>query len=191
MFREGIGKNESGLASKKREVIDDIKKGNGIPSEEELDMLRQACPEGITLWDIIEIVESRISGELSEATFRKYVQSGLVCGCMKHVGQKGRNRGSQGLYPVITVQQVCRAKEFLSGDEITKEDLMNNISYIGQRDIATARETIRRLMLKIDMLEKASGFQLEAKGLLEDAREKLRVASERLDEDFQNSLEKD
>ena len=42
---------------------------------------------------------------LSEATFRKYVQAGLLPRS-KRVGRKGKHRGSQGLYPVEAVRRI-------------------------------------------------------------------------------------
>ena len=72
--------------------------------ESELEALAAAHPQGLSTQQIVELFAGR--GEpLSEATFRKYVQLGLLPRSVR-VGRKGKHRGSQGLYPVTVVGQV-------------------------------------------------------------------------------------
>lgn len=73
-------------------------------SESELAALEGRYPEGLTTQDIVELFSAR--GErLSEATFRKYVQLGLLSRSVR-VGRKGKHRGSQGRYPTGVVRQI-------------------------------------------------------------------------------------
>src|SRR5262245_46476968 len=62
-----------------------------------------------------QIVDACVAeGEkLSEATFRKYVQLGLLPRSVR-VGKKGKQRGSQGLYPASTVRQVLRIRRLMA-----------------------------------------------------------------------------
>ena len=58
---------------------------------------RRSYPDGLSTQQIVELFA--VEGErLSEATFRKYVQLGLLPRSVR-VGRKGKHRGSQGRYP--------------------------------------------------------------------------------------------
>src|SRR6185503_10502168 len=66
-------------------------------SEGELDALESAHPEGLSVQQIVEAFAAH-GEKLTEATFRKYVQLGLLPRSVR-VARKGKRRGSQGLYP--------------------------------------------------------------------------------------------
>jgi hypothetical protein len=128
-----------------------------------LDDIEKAHPEGITSQRIVELLE-RHAVKFSEATLRKYVQLGLLPRSVR-VGRKGKNRGSQGLYPVGIIRQVVEIKRLLNQnytiDEIRQEylllrgeieqlerslgDLFNKIeSALGARPDDTTAEHVRR-----------------------------------------------
>lgn len=73
-------------------------------SEDELSKLERDHPDGLSTQQVVELFASR-GEKLSEATFRKYVQLGLLPRSVR-VGRKGKHRGSQGLYPVSVVRQI-------------------------------------------------------------------------------------
>lgn len=73
-------------------------------AEEELAELERAHPEGLSTQQVVELLAAR-GDKLSEATFRKYVQLGLLPRSVR-VGRKGKHRGSQGLYPASVVRQI-------------------------------------------------------------------------------------
>lgn len=73
-------------------------------SEEDLGRLEAAHPEGLSTQDVVEFFAER-GARLSEATFRKYVQLGLLPRSVR-VGRKGKHRGSRGLYPATVVRQI-------------------------------------------------------------------------------------
>src|SRR5687768_10484425 len=76
----------------------------GAWSEGELTELEREHAAGLATHQVVELFKSR--GEpLTEATFRKYVQLGLLPRSVR-VGLKGKHRGSQGLYPATIVRQV-------------------------------------------------------------------------------------
>ncbi|HEY6879652.1 MAG TPA: hypothetical protein VI299_16610, partial [Polyangiales bacterium] len=72
--------------------------------EEAYQALEQAHPTGMSVQQIVAAVGS-MGEKLTEATFRKYVQLGLLPRSVR-VGRKGKHQGSQGLYPVSVVRQL-------------------------------------------------------------------------------------
>ena len=77
-----------------RDLVDDSR----------FDEIERSFPLGMSVQQIVDACAQ--GGErLTEATFRKYVQLGLLPRSVR-VGKKGKHRGSQGLYPASTVRQV-------------------------------------------------------------------------------------
>jgi hypothetical protein len=91
--------------------------------DHELDEIERQHPEGMTLSQIIETF-ARHGMHLSEATFRKYVQYGLL-GRSRRVGRKGKHQGSLGLYPATTVRRVNAIKQMM-GANYTIEDIQRS-----------------------------------------------------------------
>lgn len=73
-------------------------------SNRALSEIERAHPDGLSSRQILELFE-RHGEHLSEATLRKYVQLGLLPRS-RRVGQKGKHRGSRGIYPVEVVRRV-------------------------------------------------------------------------------------
>ncbi|MET0389840.1 MAG: hypothetical protein ABW321_27965 [Polyangiales bacterium] len=89
-------------------------------SEAELADLEARYSEGLSTQEIVELFSAR--GErLSEATFRKYVQLGLLSRSVR-VGRKGKHRGSQGRYPAGVVRQID-AVRLLMAQGFTIQDI--------------------------------------------------------------------
>jgi DNA-binding transcriptional MerR regulator len=89
-------------------------------SEAELAELESRSQDGLTTQEIVELFSAR--GErLSEATFRKYVQLGLLSRSVR-VGRKGKHRGSQGRYPAGVVRQID-AVRLLMAQGFTIQDI--------------------------------------------------------------------
>jgi DNA-binding transcriptional MerR regulator len=89
-------------------------------SERELAEIEARYPEGLTTQEIVELFATR--GErLSEATFRKYVQLGLLSRSVR-VGRKGKHRGSQGRYPAGVIRQID-AVRLLMAQGFTIQDI--------------------------------------------------------------------
>jgi len=91
-----------------------------LVSEEELLALEKTHAEGITAVQVVDIFRSR-GVRFSEATFRKYVQQGLLPRS-RRVGRKGKHRGSMGMYPAKTVRRV-NAIKLLMADGYTIEEI--------------------------------------------------------------------
>lgn len=85
-----------------------------------------AHADGASSKDIVEHFEA-IGDPISEATFRKYVQLGLLPRSIR-VGQKGRGRGSHGVYPRGTATRVLWVRRWMTEgytiEEIQQEFLL-------------------------------------------------------------------
>lgn len=102
--------------------------------EEELSSLESAHPEGLSVQQIVDAFASH--GErLTEATFRKYVQLGLLPRSVR-VGRKGKHRGSQGFYPASVVRRIDMVRR-LMGQGYTIEEI--------QRDFLAVRSEVELL----------------------------------------------
>lgn len=84
----------------------------GLLSDAEIDDLEASYGEGITAVQVVEIFTAR-DVRFSEATFRKYVQLGLLPRS-RRVGRKGKHRGSMGVYPAKTVRRVNDIKRLMA-----------------------------------------------------------------------------
>lgn len=67
--------------------------------------------EGITAVQIVDVFTRR-GIKFSEASFRKYVQQGLLPRS-RRVGRKGKHRGSLGVYPAKTVRRINTVKQWM------------------------------------------------------------------------------
>jgi DNA-binding transcriptional MerR regulator len=124
-------------------------------SEADLADIETRYPDGLSTQEIVEIFAAR--GErLSEATFRKYVQQGLLPRSVR-VGRKGKHRGSQGRYPASVVRQI-EAVRALMAQGFTIQDI--------QREFLCVRSDIdalaRLVSQVIGTLDAAVGERSEA-----------------------------
>jgi DNA-binding transcriptional MerR regulator len=79
--------------------------------EDELRAIEGTYPHGITAVQIVDVFTSR-GIKFSEASFRKYVQQGLLPRS-RRVGRKGKHRGSLGVYPSKTVRRINAVKQLM------------------------------------------------------------------------------
>lgn len=79
--------------------------------EEELRAIETAFPEGLTAVQVVDAFASR-GIKFSEASFRKYVQQGLLPRS-KRVGRKGKHKGSLGVYPAKTVRRINFVRQLM------------------------------------------------------------------------------
>ena len=84
--------------------------------------------------------------KLSEATFRKYVQMGLLP-TSRRVGQKGKHRGSRGLYPVSVVRRINVIKRMMAED-LTLEEIRESFFSV-QNQLEKAGEAIDELIASL------------------------------------------
>jgi DNA-binding transcriptional MerR regulator len=81
---------------------------------------------GVTSREVVQLFQRR-GARLSAATFRKYVQAGLLPRS-RRVGRKGKHSGSTGLYPVAVVRRIDLIKRMLA-EGLTLEDVRE--SFVG------------------------------------------------------------
>jgi DNA-binding transcriptional MerR regulator len=94
--------------------------GRALLGEDELRAIEASHVGGITAVQIVEVFTSR-GVKFSEASFRKYVQQGLLPRS-KRVGRKGKHRGSLGVYPAKTVRRINAVKQWMA-DGFTIEQI--------------------------------------------------------------------
>lgn len=139
---------------------------------DELQRIEKEFEGGMTAKAILEVFRPR-GARLSEGTFRKYVQSGLLPRS-RRVGRKGKHRGSQGLYPVEAVRRINAIKkmmaEGLTLDEIRRSFVFfkNNIEQV-DRDIVEVLDGFGGMLAESTLPKER---KRELKSQLDDLREK-------------------
>lgn len=81
-------------------------------SEADLTEVETRFAEGMTVQQIVDAITAK-GDRLTEPTFRKYVQMGLLPRSVR-VGRKGKHRGSQGLYPATVVRQIVQLRRLMA-----------------------------------------------------------------------------
>lgn len=109
----------------RKSTVEQLPKGASILSEKEMITIERAHPDGLTSAQILRIFQSR-GARLSEATFRKYVQLGLLPRC-KRVGVKGKHKGSHGVYPCTVVRRINAIKRMMANN-YTIEEIQRTLS---------------------------------------------------------------
>ena len=97
-----------------------------VLNPEEIARLEQEFPAGLSARAILEVFRPK-GVALSEATFRKYVQAGLLPRS-RRVGRKGKHRGSQGLYPVEAVRRINAIKKMMA-EGLTLEEIKQSFVF--------------------------------------------------------------
>ncbi len=99
----------------------------------DFDKLERAHARGMTVQQIIAAFTGR--GErLTEATFRKYVQLGLLPRSVR-VGRKGKHQGSQGFYPATVVRQIDWIRQLMA-QGFTIEEIQREFLFLrGEIDV--------------------------------------------------------
>lgn len=115
-------------------------------SEEDLAAVERAHPRGITVQEIVDAFGAR-GEKLTEATFRKYVQLGLLPRSVR-VARKGKRRGSQGLYPASVVRQIDEIRRLMS-QGYTMDEIQREFLFI-RGDIEELTQKLDRIYAAVD-----------------------------------------
>src|SRR5512140_349998 len=86
----------------------------------ELARLERERAGGVTSREVVGVFQAR-GARLSAATFRKYVQLGLLPRS-RRIGRKGKHTGSKGLYPVAVLRRIDLIKRMMA-EGLTLEDV--------------------------------------------------------------------
>ncbi|MBK7863995.1 MAG: MerR family transcriptional regulator [Archangiaceae bacterium] len=132
---------------------------------EELARIERDYATGLPARVILEIFRPH-GVRLSEATFRKYVQAGLLPRS-RRVGRKGKHRGSTGLYPVDSVRRINAIKKMMA-QGLTLEEI--------RRSFVFFKNQIDQVERELD--EVFAGFETELSGKQFGSRHKRALVSE-------------
>lgn len=135
-------------------VTRDISAGSSRWEDEELRELERAHPEGLSTQQVVELLAAR-GDRLTEATFRKYVQLGLLPRSIR-VGRKGKHRGSQGLYPASVVRQIELIRRLMA-EGYTIAEIQEEFLFLSS-DIEGLARQLRQVL---ESLERAGGGPTE------------------------------
>jgi len=111
-------------------------------SDAELDALEASRAEGLSTQEVVDLFAGK-GAPVSEASFRKYVQLGLLPRSVR-VGRKGKNRGSQGVYPATVVRQIESIRRLLA-QGYTIAELQTQLVFFGGEIDELAQKTERVL----------------------------------------------
>jgi DNA-binding transcriptional MerR regulator len=125
--------------------------------------IEQAHPTGMSVQQIVAAMAS-MGEKITEATFRKYVQLGLLPRSVR-VGRKGKHQGSQGLYPVSTVRQLQQIRGLMT-QGYTIEQIQSRFLSVGG-EIDKLSKELDKLM---QQLEVAHGTDSLLRREVEEAR---------------------
>ena len=114
----------------------------GLFDAAELTRIEKAYPEGMSAQQVIALFQAR-GVKLSEATFRKYVQLGLLP-TSKRVGRKGKHRGSRGVYPTSVVRRINLIKRLMAEDKTLEEIRDGFVS--PQNDVEQVAEAVDSML---------------------------------------------
>lgn len=115
-------------------------------THEDIARLERAHPEGVSAAVVVELLGRR-GVHLAEATFRKYVQLGLLPRS-RRVGRKGKHRGSHGLYPVGCVRRIAEIKALMEAG-LTLEEIQRSAVTVGL-EIDALRRAATGLLDRLD-----------------------------------------
>jgi DNA-binding transcriptional MerR regulator len=93
---------------------------------QEIERIERDFPSGVSAKVILDVFRQK-GIRLSEGTFRKYVQAGLLPRS-KRIGRKGKHRGSQGLYPVDVVRRISAIKMMMA-EGLTLEEIRRSFVF--------------------------------------------------------------
>jgi DNA-binding transcriptional MerR regulator len=150
---------------------------------DEFDALEEQHPQGISAAQIVDFFAPK-GVKLAQATFRKYVQLGLLPRS-RRVGEKGKHRGSRGLYPAAAVRRISLIKSLMD-EGMTLEDIRRSfIFFRGQLDGVE-----RALDELFAALDKSLAERAELKPSRRKELERLVESSRRQASDFVKDIEK-
>ena len=135
--------------------------------------------EGLSAAQIVDAFTEQ-GVRLSEATFRKWVQLGLLPRS-RRVGSKGKHKGSRGLYPAGVLARINLIKERMAED-LTVEEIGHSLQF--RDEIETLHRGITQLLARF------GGKSLDGLDAAEKkARERLVVEAQKHADELVRRLE--
>ncbi len=150
-------------------------KSRNLLDSDELAAIEAEHPQGMSAAEIVAVFSGR-GIKLSEATFRKYVQLGLLPRS-RRVGSKGKHRGSRGIYPIGTLRQINEIKRLMSLD-YTIEEITQQFAFVGG-EIEELRRQVEGILDRLEKSIAADGRgDLAAEGMRRELQEARKLAHE-------------
>jgi DNA-binding transcriptional MerR regulator len=118
----------------------------GLLTEAQIAEIERRYPNGITSRQVLDLFSGH-GTPLSEATFRKYVQLGLLPRS-RRVGRKGKFKGSQGIYPIGTVRRLNLIRRLMRGN-LTLEQIQRSFRRFKDR-IEQLDQALQRLLSEME-----------------------------------------
>lgn len=137
----------------------------------ELRELEAAHPEGMSVPEIVKAFTDH-GGRLTESTFRKYVQLGLLPKSVR-VARKGRGKGSRGLYPATVVRQIDHARRLMA-QGFTMEEIQREFLFV-RGDVESLERQLERVY---EAMERALSRGAEERGEVPMVERRLAEARE-------------
>jgi DNA-binding transcriptional MerR regulator len=143
----------------------------------ELERVERERAGGISSAEVVRLFQAR-GVRLSPATFRKYVQAGLLPRS-RRVGRKGKHTGSTGLYPVSVVRRVAVIKRMMA-EGYTIEDIRGSFVTVRNR-LEDVEKGLAELVEELGRKARAHPRRRRFEEELERAEREARRAFERLE----------
>ncbi len=150
--------------------------GDGRLDEAFLTEVEQSHPEGMTTQQVLEVFASS-GARLTEASFRKYVQLGLLPRSVR-IGRKGKHRGSRGLYPATVVRQIERIRQLMA-QGLTIEEIQREFPLLGG-EIEQLSRQLTKVFSSIEHVARADSRPESADRVLQRAVADARAAADEL-----------
>ena len=125
---------------------------SGLLTPGEVSEQEERYPEGLSSAELVRLFKGR-GIKFSEATLRKYVQQGLLPKSQR-IGQKGKHKGSRGVYPVCTIRQVNEIKKLMAMD-YTTEEIQKRFAFV-DGEIEELKAILARIIAKLEESSEAS-----------------------------------
>jgi DNA-binding transcriptional MerR regulator len=139
-----------------------------LVSQSEIGRLERERAGGITSREVVRIFESR-GARLSESTFRKYVQVGLLPRS-RRVGRKGKHTGSSGLYLI----------KRMMAEGMTLEEIRG--SFVGLKNqLCDVEQGFSTLLSELSRKARAHPHHRQMEGELGRAQREVRQAMRRIE----------
>ena len=132
----------------------------------EIERVERQKASGITSREVVQLFSSK-GARLSEATFRKYVQVGLLPRS-RRVGRKGKHTGSTGIYPVSVVRRINLIKKMMA-EGLTIEEIRGSFVVV-RNQIDDVETGVRALLDELFVKANQHPQRREMQGELNTAR---------------------
>jgi DNA-binding transcriptional MerR regulator len=145
--------------------------------DEEIARVERERAAGISSGEVVRLFESK-GARLSAATFRKYVQAGLLPRS-RRVGRKGKHTGSTGLYPVSVVRRIALIKRMMA-EGYTVEDIRGSFVTVRNR-LEDVEKGLQELVEELSRKARSHPRRRQFEDELVRAERELRKALERIE----------